>query len=151
LAQKLPFKNKTQNKRKDRRKMIEKQKYILVVDDEINVRTVFSDILKKEGYYVRGAKDGYEAIKAVDKESFDLVLVDLGMPRMNGIETLENIKKRKPQLQVIIYTEYGSIATAVEAIRKGAVDYLNEPFSPRELKLSIKKALEQKYREEAPV
>jgi len=147
----LPFKNKTQNKRKDRRKMIEKQKYILVVDDEINVRTVFSDILKKEGYYVRGAKDGYEAIKAVDKESFDLVLVDLGMPRMNGIETLENIKKRKPQLQVIIYTEYGSIATAVEAIRKGAVDYLNEPFSPRELKLSIKKALEQKYREEAPV
>ena len=147
----MPFKNKTQNKRKDRRKMIEKQKYILVVDDEINVRTVFSDILKKEGYYVRGAKDGYEAIKAVDKESFDLVLVDLGMPRMNGIETLENIKKRKPQLQVIIYTEYGSIATAVEAIRKGAVDYLNEPFSPRELKLSIKKALEQKYREEAPV
>ena len=131
--------------------MIEKQKYILVVDDEINVRTVFSDILKKEGYYVRGAKDGYEAIKAVDEESFDLVLVDLGMPRMNGIETLENIKKRKPQLQVIIYTEYGSITTAVEAIRKGAIDYLNEPFSPRELKLSIKKALEQKYREEAPV
>lgn len=131
--------------------MIEKQKYILVVDDEINVRTVFSDILKKEGYYVRGAKDGYEAIKAVDEESFDLVLVNLEMPRMNGIETLENIKKRKPQLQVIIYTEYGSIATAVEAIRKGAVDYLNEPFSPRELKLSIKKALEQKYREEAPV
>ena len=131
--------------------MIEKQKYILVVDDEINVRTVFSDILKKEGYYVRGAKDGYEAIKAVDEESFDLVLIDLGMPRMNGIETLENIKKRKPQLQVIIYTEYGSITTAVEAIRKGAVDYLNEPFSPRELKLSIKKALEQKYREEVPV
>ena len=131
--------------------MIEKQKYILVVDDEINVRTVFSDILKKEGYYVRDVKDGYEAIKAVDEESFDLVLVDLGMPQMNGIETLENIKKRKPQLQVIIYTEYGSITTAVESIRKGAVDYLNEPFSPRELKLSIKKALEQKYREEAPV
>lgn len=130
--------------------MIEK-KYILVVDNEINVRTVFSDILKKEGYCVRGAKDGYEAIKAVDEESFDLVLIDLGMPQMNGIETLENIKKRKPQLQVIIYAEYGSITTAVESIRKGAVDYLNEPFSPRELKLSIKKALEQKYREEIPV
>ncbi len=131
--------------------MVEKQKYILVVDDEINVRTVFSDILKKEGYCVRDVKNGYEAIKAVDEESFDLVLVDLGMPQMNGIETLENIKKRKPQLQVIIYTEYGSITTAVEAIRKGAVDYLNEPFSPRELKLSIKKAFEQKHREEAPV
>lgn len=130
--------------------MIEK-KYILVVDDEINVRTVFSDILKKEGYCVRDVKDGHEAIKAVDEESFDLVLVDLGMPRMNGIETLENIKKRKPQLQVIIYAEYGSITTAVESIRKGAVDYLNKPFSPRELKLSIKKALEQKYREEVPV
>lgn len=130
--------------------MIEK-KYILVVDNEINVRTVFSDILKKEGYCVRGAKNGYEAIKAVDEESFDLVLIDLGMPQMNGIETLENIKKRKPQLQVIIYAEYGSITTAVESIRKGAVDYLNEPFSPRELKLSIKKAFEQKYREEVPV
>ena len=131
--------------------MIEKQKYILVVDNEANVRAVFSDVLKKEGYCVRSAKDGYEAIKAVEEENFDLALVDLGLPQMNGIETLENIKKRRPHLPVIIHTEYGSITTAVKAMRKGAIDYLNKPFSPRELKLSIKKALDQKYKEASPV
>ncbi|GAI46014.1 unnamed protein product, partial [marine sediment metagenome] len=78
----------------------------------------------------------------VDEETFDLALVDLRMPCMDGIEVLENIKKRKPQIPVIIYTGYGSITTAVEAMRKGAVDYLNKPFSPDELKSSIRKALE---------
>jgi len=61
---------------------------------------------------------------------------------MDGIEVLENIKKRKPQIPVIIYTGYGSVTTAVEAMRKGAADYLNKPFSPEELKSSIRKALE---------
>jgi len=131
--------------------MIEKQKYILVVDDEANVRTVFSDVLKREGYRVKSVGDGHKAITAVEKENFDLILVDLGMPRMNGIQTLENIKKRRPRLPVIIHTEYGSITTAVEAIKKGAIDYLSKPFSPKELKLSIKKALDQKYKEVSPV
>lgn len=131
--------------------MIEKQKYILVVDDEANVRAVFSDVLKREGYRVRSVEDGYKAIIAVEEENFDLILVDLGMPQMNGIQTLENIKKKKPGLPVIIHTEYGSITTAVEAMKKGAIDYLNKPFSPKELKLSIKNALDQKYKEASPV
>jgi len=117
-------------------------KQILIVDDEANVRVVFSDVLRRESYIVKVAKDGPEAIKAVDEETFDLALVDLRMPRMDGIEVLENIKKRKPQIPVIIYTGYGSITTAVEAMRKGAADYLNKPFSPEDLKSSIRKALE---------
>lgn len=121
--------------------MENKQKRILLVDDEANVRRVFSDVLKKEGYIVKGVKDGPEAIKAVEQEKFDLALVDLRMPRMNGIEVLENIKKIKPNIPVIIYTGYGSVTTAVESMRRKAADYLNKPFSPEELKSSIRKAL----------
>ena len=122
--------------------MEKRQRRILLVDDEANVRTVFSDILKKESYLVKEAKDGPEAIKAIDEETFDLALVDLRMPHMDGIEVLENIKKRKPEIPVIVYTGYGSITSAVEAMRKGAFDYLNKPFSPQQLKSNIKKALE---------
>ncbi len=115
---------------------------ILLVDDEANVRTVFSDVLKRVGYQVKAVEDGHKAIKEVEEKTYNLALVDLRMPKMDGIEILENIKKRKPQIPVIIYTAHGSITTAVEAMRKGASDYLNKPFSPEELKLSIRKALE---------
>jgi len=118
------------------------QKNILVVDDDMSVRTTFSSVLRQEGYRVTAVKNGYEAIKAIDEESFDLALVDLGMPGMDGIEVLEKIKTRRPQTRVIIFTGYGSITTAVEAMRKGATDYLNKPFSPEELKAGVKKALE---------
>ena len=118
------------------------QKNILVVDDDMSARTTFSSVLRQEGYRVTAVKNGYEAIKAIDEESFDLALVDLRMPGMDGIEVLEKIKTRRPQTRVIIFTGYGSITTAVEAMRKGAADYLNKPFSPHELKAGIKKALE---------
>ena len=118
------------------------QKNILVVDDDMSVRTTFSSVLRQEGYRVTAVKNGYEAIKAIDEESFDLALVDLGMPGMDGIEVLEKIKTRRPQTRVIIFTGYGSITTAVEAMRKGATDYLNKPFSPHELKAGVKKGLE---------
>ena len=122
--------------------MKKRQKRILVVDDEANVREVFSDVLGRESYIVKGVENGPEAIKAIKEETFDLTLVNLRMPCMDGIEVLENIKKTKPQLPVIIYTGYGSITTAVESMRKRAADYLNKPFSPEELKSSIRKALE---------
>jgi len=118
------------------------QKNILVVDDDMSVRTTFSSVLRQEGYRVTAVKNGYEAIKAIDEESFDLALVDLGMPGMDGIEVLEKIKSRRPETRVIIFTGYGSITTAVEAMRKGATDYLNKPFSPEELKAGVKKGLE---------
>jgi len=123
--------------------MEKNQKRILIVDDEANVRVVFSDVLRRESYIVKAVKDGPEAIKAIDEDTFNLALVDLGIPRMDGIEILENIKKRKPQIPVIIYTGYGSVTTAVAAMRRGAADYLTKPFSPEELKLSIRRALEE--------
>lgn len=122
--------------------MEKKGKKILLVDDEANVIKVFSDVLGNDNYIVKGVENGPEAIKAIEEETFDLALVDLRMPCMDGIEVLENIKKIKPHLPVIIYTGYGSITTAVESMRKKAADYLNKPFSPEELKSSIKKALE---------
>ena len=115
---------------------------ILLVDDEANVRTVFSDVLKRAGYRVKAVENGHKAVKEVEEKTYNLALVDLRMPKMDGIEVLENIKKKKPEIPVIIYTGYGSVTTAVEAMRKGASDYLNKPFSPEELKLAIKKVLE---------
>ncbi len=125
-----------------RKKIESDQKNILVVDDDKSVRTTFSSILRKEGYRVTAVENGYEAIKAIDEESFDLALVDLRMPGLDGIEVLEKIKSRRPETRVIIYTGYGSVTTAVEAMRKGAADYLNKPFSPDDLKAGVKKALE---------
>ena len=119
------------------------QKNILVVDDDTGVRTVFSSILRKEGYRVTAVKNGYEAIKVIDEESFDLALVDLRMPGLDGIQVLERIRSRRPQTRVIIYSAYGLVEDAVEAMRKGATDYLNKPFSPNELELNVKKALEK--------
>jgi len=119
------------------------QKNILVVDDDTGVRTVFSSILRKEGYRVTAVKNGYEAIKVIDEESFDLALVDLRMPGLDGIQVLERIRSRRPQTRVIIYSAYGLVEDAVEAMRKGATDYLNKPFSPNELELSLKKTLEK--------
>lgn len=124
------------------KKLKSDQKNILVVDDDMRVRTIFSSILRKEGYRVTAVKDGYETIKAIDEESFDLALVDLRMPGLDGIQVLERVKSRRLQTRVIIYTGYGSVEDAVEAMRKGAADYLTKPFSPNELALSVKKALE---------
>jgi len=125
-----------------RKKIESDQRNILVVDDDKSVRTTFSSVLRKEGYRVTAVENGYEAIKAIAEESFDLALVDLRMPGLDGIEVLERIKSRRPKTRVIIYTGYGSVTTAVEAMRKGAADYLNKPFSPQELKAGVKKAVE---------
>ena len=119
-------------------------KSILVVDDDMSVRTIFSSILRKEGYRVTAVKDGYEAIKAIDQESFYLALVDLRMPGLDGIQVLEKIKSRRPQTQVIIYSGFGSVEDEAEAMSKGAIDYLTKPFSSNELKARVKKALENK-------
>lgn len=124
--------------------MEKNRKRILIVDDEANVRKVFSDVLRRKGYPIKAVKNGPGALKAIEEETFDLALVDLGISKMDGIEILENIKKRKPQIPVIIYTGHGSVTTAVAAMRRGAADYLNKPISPEELMLAIKKALEQK-------
>ena len=121
--------------------MKEKPK-ILVVDDEESHRIMLRAVLKDEGYEVVEAADGSEAVRAVEQEPFDLVLLDVRMKTMDGIEALNEIRKISPLIPVLIMTAYASVKTAVEALKAGAFDYLTKPLDIEELKILIEKALE---------
>jgi len=115
---------------------------ILVVDDEESHRVMLKAVLGAEGYRVAEASDGTEALAAVDKEAFDLILMDIRMTNMDGIEALTEIRKISPQVPVLIMTAYASVKTAVEALQAGAFDYLTKPLDTEELKILIEKALD---------
>jgi two-component system response regulator HydG len=115
---------------------------ILVVDDEESHRIMLRAVLKEEGYEVSEASDGTEAVKAVEQEPFDLILMDIRMRTMDGIEALGEIRKISPLVPVLIMTAYASVKTAVEALKAGAFDYLTKPLDTDELKILIEKALE---------
>ncbi len=115
---------------------------ILVVDDEDIIRESLSFVLKKEGFYVQEAENGRAAYNWLLEESFDLVLTDLEMPEMKGIQLLEEIKKLNIQTSVIIITAFGSLDTAISALRNGASDYLLKPVEFDELLIKIRKLFE---------
>jgi two-component system response regulator HydG len=115
---------------------------ILVVDDEESHRIMLRAVLKEEGYEVSEASDGTEAVKAVEQEPFDLILLDIRMTTMDGIEALTEIHKKSPLVPVLIMTAYASVKTAVEALKAGAFEYLTKPLDIEELKILIEKALE---------
>jgi len=115
---------------------------ILVVDDEESHRIMLRAVLKGEGYEVVEAGDGSEAVRAVEQEPFDLILLDIRMKTMGGIEALTEIRKISPLVPVLIMTAYASVKTAVEALKAGACDYLTKPLDIEELKVLIEKALE---------
>jgi two-component system response regulator HydG len=115
---------------------------ILVVDDEQSHRIMLKAVLTKEGYDVSEADDGISAVKAVENESFDLILMDIRMTDMDGLEAMGQIKKMSPAIPIIMMTAYASIKTAVEALKSGAYDYLTKPLDIDELKILINKALE---------
>ncbi|MFB0505432.1 MAG: sigma-54-dependent transcriptional regulator [Thermodesulfobacteriota bacterium] len=126
----------------------EKEK-ILVVDDEASHRTMLKAVLSSEGYQVSEADDGKTAIQAVEKAFYDLILMDVRMTELDGIEALQEIKKISPEIPIIIMTAYGSVKTAVEALKSGAYDYLTKPLDIEELKILILKALDHhRLREE---
>lgn len=112
---------------------------ILVVDDEVEYQEVYKMILEDEGYIVETTFSGEEALKRLYEDYFNLVLVDLVMEGMNGIELLKRIKKRYKETEVIIVTGYGSIESAVDAIKQGAFSYFIKGHDPEELILEIKK------------
>ena len=115
---------------------------ILVVDDEESHRIMLRAVLSADGYAVAEASDGTEAVTAVGKEVFDLILMDIRMTNMDGIEALTEIRKISPLVPVLIMTAYASVKTAVEALKAGAFDYLTKPLDIEELKILIEKALE---------
>jgi DNA-binding NtrC family response regulator len=115
---------------------------ILVVDDEELQREMLGGFLQKEGFSVSLAGSGETALKLCQDEFFEVALIDLKMPGMDGIELLSNLKELNPEIQVIVITAHGSIETAVEAMRRGAFHYVNKPVDLEELKVNVKKALE---------
>jgi len=117
---------------------------ILVVDDDPDVLDLCKQILASNGYQVKGAGDGYEAIERAKDEPFDLLLVDIKMPRMNGMETYQAIKKLDPDMIGVVITGYGSIDTAIEAIKLGFDGFITKPFTPDELAEAVDRTLERK-------
>ncbi len=119
-------------------------KRVLVIDDEAIVRVSCQRVLEPEGFEVDVTARGDEALEMMQSKQYDVVLTDLKMPDMDGLEVLKEIKKRWPEVQVIIITGYGTISTAVQAIKLGAYDYIEKPFTPEDILNVVKKALEEK-------
>jgi two-component system response regulator PilR (NtrC family) len=117
---------------------------ILVVDDEQIIRESLGFVLKKEGYQVEEAPNGREALARQESKPFDVVISDIEMPEMRGMELLEHITKRTPQTFVIMVTAFASIETAVAALRKGAYDYVLKPIDFDDILLRIKRLLEHR-------
>ncbi len=121
---------------------------IMIVDDEEIVRTSLSSWLLEDGYDVVPVESGKLALEALKKKSYDLMLVDLKMPEMDGLELMKEVKKFLPDLPVIIMTAYATVDTAVKAIKEGAFDYLMKPFDPEEISITIKKIMKQQMLEQ---
>jgi two-component system NtrC family response regulator len=115
---------------------------ILIVDDEKNYLVVLEALLSSEGYEIITANYAKDALHLIEESDLDLIITDMKMPAMSGMELLVESKKMKPEVPVIMMTAFGTIEMAVEAMKKQAYDYITKPFKNEELKLTIKKALE---------
>jgi len=120
-----------------------KKRAVLIIDDEENMRHVLKNILEKEDYITASAADGHEALQYLEKKYFDIILCDLRMPRMGGMEFLKEITERKITSTIITMSAYGSIELAIETMKLGAYDYISKPFKPAEILLTLKKAEER--------
>lgn len=118
-------------------------KRLLIIDDEENMRHMLSAMLKRSGYTVDTASDGLEGIEKVEQAQYDFILCDLKMPNMGGMEFLDAAKKKIKASTVIMMSAYGSIDTAVEAMKLGAYDYISKPFKSDEVYMTLKKAEER--------
>jgi two-component system response regulator HydG len=116
---------------------------VLVVDDEPVVVNSIRKTLARKAFKVAEAFSGKEALSRIMAENFDMVLLDMKLPDANGLELISDIKKRKPNLRVVIVTGYASIDTAVEAIKRGANDYMAKPFTPEELFSTASRVLDR--------
>jgi DNA-binding NtrC family response regulator len=117
---------------------------VLVIDDEEIVRISCLRALQPEGYDVSVVQCGAEGLRILEKENFDLALIDLKMPDMDGIEVLRKVKEEWPGTEVVIITGYGTVGSAVQSMKFGAFDYLEKPFTPDQLLLVVSRALEKK-------
>jgi two-component system response regulator AtoC len=126
-------------------------KRILVIDDEESMRHMLTLILKREGYEVQAVEKGSEALQLVDSDSFAFILSDVVMPEMDGLAVLQALKQKKVEAPVIMMSAYGNLDTAVEAMKAGAYDYINKPFKPDEILLTLRKAEERENLRQANI
>ncbi len=117
---------------------------LLIVDDEMHVRESLSSWFIEDGYEVETAKDANEALNLLSKKPFDIVITDIKMPGMDGVELQRRIKEVSPSVAVVLITAYASVQTAVQALKEGAYDYITKPFDPEQLSRVVEKALSQK-------
>ena len=117
---------------------------ILIVDDETVIREGLKRVLERESYIVETCSSGYTAIEIMQNQEFDLIITDLKMPGMSGIEVLKSVRTLQPHIPVILITGYASIDTAVEAMKNGASDYISKPFAPDILLEKVNIALSQR-------
>lgn len=116
---------------------------ILIIDDERAIRKTLNEILSYEGYLVEEAGDGEEGIRMAVEKSFDVILCDIKMPKTDGMEVLDKLKEHKPDTPVIMISGHGTIETAVEAVKKGAFDYIAKPPDLNRLLITIRNALDK--------
>lgn len=116
---------------------------ILVVDDEEALRTVLSSELSGEGYQVDSASDGDEAISTLQSKKFDLVLLDIKMPKVDGFEVLKFIKKNNPDMKVIMLTAFADLKNAIESKKLGAEDFISKPYDLVDLLTTIERVLSE--------
>ena len=119
------------------------KKRILIIEDEANMRHMLEVLLGKYGYEVKTAADGKEGMGAIEREQFHFILCDIKMPRMDGMAFLKSAKKKLIDATVIMMSAYGTVDTAIEAMKLGAYDYISKPFKTDEVLLTLKKAEER--------
>lgn len=121
---------------------------ILIIDDEKSLLDLLSVVLKKEGYRVKTCLAPTKVFELLEKESFDMLICDIKLPEISGMEILKYVRENKPNLPVIMITAYGSLKQAVEALKAGAIDYILKPFDVEELKIIIAQELEKRRLQE---
>src|SRR6476619_5919586 len=116
---------------------------ILIIDDEKAIRKTLTEILSFEGYKIEEAGDGEEGLKKFKEKAYDVVLCDIKMPKLDGIEFLDKAREANPDVPVIMISGHGTIETAVEAVKKGAYDYISKPPDLNRLLITIRNAMER--------
>ena len=119
---------------------------VLVVDDEAEAQRALVQALKREKYRVEGSSSATEALRKLAEKTFDLVITDIRMERMDGMELMRQVRSRWPDTLVIVMTAFASIDTAIRAIHEGAYDYLSKPYEVDDLRLTVRRALDQSAR-----
>jgi CheY-like chemotaxis protein len=122
------------------------KKHILIVDDETSIRDLCKELLEEEGYKISTATNGLDALEKMERDIFDLFLIDMAMPKMNGFELMKEIKNKQPLAVIVMLTGFSSIEGAIKAVQAGAFQYLSKPINAEELFTVVKTGI--KYSEE---